>query len=55
MAIESALIKQVTAELYEKSLKKIPEDTHSFLSRAINKESNVTAKKTLKIMVQSAY
>jgi len=54
MAIESALIKQVTAELYEKSLKKIPEDTHSFLSHAINKESNLTAKKTLKIMVQSA-
>jgi len=54
MAIESALIKKITAELYEKSLKKIPEDTHAFLSQAINKESNLTAKNTLKIMVQSA-
>lgn len=54
MAIDSAIIKQVTADLYEKSLKKIPDDTHAFLRKAISKESHLTAKNTIAIMVESA-
>lgn len=54
MAIDSAVIKQITADLYEKSLKKIPDDTHAFLRQAVQKETHPTAQKTISIMVENA-
>jgi len=54
MAIASATLKRVTAELYERSLKKIPDDTRDVLRRAEKAESHATGKKTLQIMLQNA-
>jgi len=54
MAIDSATLKRVTARLYERSLKKIPDDTRAALQRAERKEQHVTGKPTLTIMLQSA-
>lgn len=54
MAIESATLKYVTAQLYERSLKKIPDDTRAALQRAERNERNATGKATLTIMLQSA-
>lgn len=54
MPITSQLIKSVTAGLYERSLKKIPEDTKAVLRRAQTTESSDTARKTLTIMLKSA-
>ena len=45
--ISNDLIKSVTASLYERSLKKIPEDTKARLRRAQGVESSDLAKKTL--------
>ena len=47
MMISNDLIKSVTASLYERSLKKIPEDTKAGLRRAQGVESSDLAKKTL--------
>jgi fumarate hydratase subunit alpha len=54
MPITSDLIKTVTASLYERSLKKIPQDTKAVLRRAQGIETSDTAKKTLTIMLKSA-
>lgn len=54
MAITYELIKQVTAQLYERSLKQIPDDTHQALVQAEERESNETGRKTLQIMIESA-
>lgn len=54
MPITSQLIKSVTASLYERSLKKIPEDTKALLRMAQGTETSDTAKKTLTIMLKSA-
>lgn len=54
MAIDSATIQRVTAQLYERSLKKIPDDTRAALQRAEAVETGTTGKHTLKIMLQSA-
>lgn len=54
MAIDSATLQRVTAQLYERSLKKIPDDTRAALQRAESAETGVTGKHTLKIMLQSA-
>lgn len=54
MPITSELIRSVTAELYERSLKKIPEDTKAVLRRAESSDSSDTARKTLTIMLKSA-
>ncbi len=54
MTITSTLIKTVTASLYERSLKKIPQDTKSVLRHAESMERSDTAKKTLTIMLKSA-
>jgi fumarate hydratase subunit alpha len=54
MPISSDVIKSVSAQLYERSLKRIPTDTMSALVRAENLESNSTAKHTLRIMIKSA-
>ncbi|MGE0350569.1 fumarate hydratase [Hydrogenophaga sp.] len=52
--ITSALIQSVTASLYERSLKKIPEDTKAVLRRAQGGERSDTARQTLTIMLKSA-
>lgn len=54
MPITSAQIQSVTASLYERSLKKIPEDTKAVLRRAQGSDSSAIARKTLTIMLQSA-
>jgi fumarate hydratase subunit alpha len=54
MPITPELIKTVTAELYDRSLRGIPEDTKAALQRADAIESNETARHTLRIMIQSA-
>jgi fumarate hydratase subunit alpha len=54
MPITSELIRTVTASLYERSLKKIPEDTKAVLRQAQTQDSFDTARKTLTIMLKSA-
>lgn len=54
MTISSELIRKVTATLYERSLKKIPEDTKAVLRQAQTQDSSDTARKTLTIMLKSA-
>ncbi len=54
MPITSELIRTVTAALYERSLKKIPEDTKAVLRQATTQDSSETARKTLTIMLKSA-
>ncbi len=54
MPIDSDLIKSVTASLYERSLKKIPDDTRDVLAAKQAAETGETARHTLTIMLQSA-
>jgi fumarate hydratase subunit alpha len=54
MAITPELIKRVTAQLYDRSLRGIPADTRDALNRAGAVETNETARHTLRIMLQSA-
>jgi fumarate hydratase subunit alpha len=54
MPITPDLIKTVTAQLYDRSLRGIPGDTKAALQRADAVESNETARHTLRIMIQSA-
>jgi fumarate hydratase subunit alpha len=54
MPITPELIKTVTAQLYDRSLRGIPGDTKAALQRVDAIESNETARHTLRIMVQSA-
>lgn len=54
MAIQSETIKQVTAQLYNRSLRGIPKDAEAALQRSEAAESNETARHTLRIMLQSA-
>src|SRR5690606_2181385 len=54
MAITFEMIKQVTAQLYERSLKQIPDDTRQALVQASSRETNETGRRTLQIMVESA-
>jgi fumarate hydratase subunit alpha len=54
MAITYELVKTVTAQLYDRSLRGIPDDTKAALRKADARESNETARHTLRIMLQSA-
>jgi fumarate hydratase subunit alpha len=54
LALTYALMKQVTADLYEWSLKKVPDDTKAALARAVESETNELARRTLGIMLRSA-
>jgi fumarate hydratase subunit alpha len=54
MAITPELIKRVTAQLYERSLRRIPADAMAALQKADAVETNATARHTLRIMVESA-
>ena len=54
MAITYDIVKSVTAQLYEKSLRKIPADTKIALQSAVQRESSEVGRNTLRIMLQSA-
>ena len=54
MPITSQQIRSLTANLYEWSLKKVPDDTLAVLARARAAETNPVGKKTLTIMLKSA-
>ena len=54
MAITYDLVKQVSADLYEWSLKKVPDDTLNTMRAALETESGENAKKVLKFMLLSA-
>ena len=54
MPITSALIRSVTATLYERALKQVSQDTQAVLRQAQGVERSDTARKTLTIMLQSA-
>src|SRR4029453_12401443 len=54
MPITYDLVKDVTAKLYDRSLRGIPADTKAALQAADARESNETARHTLRIMLQSA-
>lgn len=54
MAITYDLIRKTTAQLYEWSLKKIPEDTKGALRAACEAESSDAARATLTMMLRSA-
>jgi len=54
MGIDAGTIKSVTASLYERSLKRIPEDTKAALRGAAGVDSNETARHTLRLMLKSA-
>ena len=52
--VTSEQITQLTADLYEWSLKKVPDDTKALLAAAAPRESNATGRQTLTIMLKSA-
>lgn len=54
MAIRAEDIRQVTARLYERSLKAIPADTRLALDAALGTETSATGRETLRIMLRSA-
>jgi fumarate hydratase subunit alpha len=54
VAITYEIVKSVSANLYESSLKKIPEDTKEALRRAHETESNDGARKIIAMMLSSA-
>lgn len=54
VGISYETIKTVTAQLYERSLKGIPGDARDALARAEESESNPTARRTLRLMIESA-
>src|SRR5579862_5183599 len=47
-------IQKVSAALYERSLKRVPQDTHAVLRRGQASERGDTARKTIQIMLESA-
>ncbi len=54
MAVTYDMVKQVTAQLYDAALRKIPEDTKVALQQAAGRDRSDTARKTLRIMLASA-
>jgi fumarate hydratase subunit alpha len=54
MAISYDLVKSVTAKLYDSALRKIPEDTKAALRQAESRDRSDTARKTIRIMLESA-
>ena len=54
MPITYDMMKRATAQLYEWSLRKVPDDTLAALRRAREAETNEVARKTLGILLRSA-
>jgi fumarate hydratase subunit alpha len=53
MSITYDLIKSISKELYERSLKSVPEDTIEALQKSLATETNEIAKENLKMMLKS--
>lgn len=54
MPITPEILKDVTAQLYDRSLRGIPADTRKALEAAGQRETNETARDTLRVMMRSA-
>ncbi|HUD33533.1 MAG TPA: fumarate hydratase [Variovorax sp.] len=54
MAIAYDTLRDVSARLYDRSLRGVPKDTDAALRRALAHDGNETARHTLRIMLQSA-
>ena len=54
MAIQYDTLRDVSAQLYDRSLRGIPKDAETALRSALEKDTNETAQHTLRIMLQSA-
>ena len=54
MAITYQAVRELSAQLYDWSLRKVPDDTQDALRGALATESNETARKTLTFMLRSA-
>lgn len=54
MAITDEMIRSATADLYSWSLRKVPDDAKAALARAMETETNETARKTLELQLRSA-
>lgn len=54
MAITAETVRAVTAQLYERSLRRVPADALAALREADGRERNDTARQTLKLMIASA-
>ncbi len=54
MAIAADTVRRVTAQLYERSLKRIPDDAKQALQAASGSERDDTARSTLRLMLKSA-
>ena len=54
MPITDDMIRQTAEDLYSWALRKVPDDTKAALARAMESESNETARQTLKLQLHSA-
>ncbi len=54
MPITDEMVRQATADLYSWALRKVPDDAKAALARAMETESNETARKTLELQLRSA-
>lgn len=54
MPITAATVRAVTAQLYDRSLRRVPDDTLAALRDADGRERNATARHTLRLMLASA-
>ncbi|MDR3473727.1 MAG: fumarate hydratase, partial [Devosia sp.] len=54
MAITYQIMKAIAGDLYDSSLRKVPEDTKAALARALEAESNPVARRVLEMMLESA-
>ncbi|WP_426958494.1 fumarate hydratase [Muricoccus radiodurans] len=54
MAVTYEMVRDAASQLYGWALKKVPDDTKDALARALENESNEAARRTLRIMLQSA-
>jgi fumarate hydratase subunit alpha len=52
--ITDAMVRSATADLYSWSLRKVPDDAKAALARAMETETNETARKTLELQLRSA-
>ena len=54
MAITDEMVRQATEDLYSWSLRKVPDDAKAALRAAMERETNETARRTLKLQLKSA-
>ena len=54
MPITDAMVSEATRTLFSRALRKVPEDTKAALARALETETNETARRTLGLQLESA-